>query len=266
MLAQHEIYVLNRGFVNAEDLFVGDQVYTLDGWETKLSRIDYIQSDFFFGKMNRIDCGNHNLLSTDETKHRYYSPNHGFAELSFNEVEQKAMYKKYDPRFYMPVLTWAENPEERKVDNRDLEYVARAIAFGGGTDPRLVEIIRSTAGGDCIVLIDLLEHWCSQSPGEGWFGRAQVKTRSHRVPDMTIADELSVVAARAGFTSAIGTSDQSIYLRINYESMPIPGSRPRNEKYYKQYYTGMVYTVGAGNMPILGRSNFGRVFYLPSGS
>lgn len=266
MLADFEIYVIGKGFVQAGDLNIDDQVYTLDSFDVSIRPIDSLSSDFFSGKLNRIDCGNHNLLSTDETRHHYYSPNRGFKALSFSQIDQWAMFKKYDPRFFLPVLSWASNPEERNIDWHELEYVARAIAINRGDPDSLLKTLRRTGVGDCILLVDLLEHWCSQSPGDGWFGRAQVKTRSHKFRDLRLAEEMSVVAARAGYTAAISGTERYHYLRVNYESMPVPGSRPKNEKYYSQYYTGMVYTVGAGNLPILGRSNFGRVFYLPCGN
>ena len=127
-------------------------------------------------------------------------------------------------------------------------------------------MVNNMGGKDCTVLVDMLEFWVSVSPGAGWFGRAQVKTRNHPVRDKYFAEELAVICIRAGYTAALGMFDERTYsLRVNYEPMPIPGSRPKNEKYRKEYFTGYVYNINSSNKSILGRS-LNRMFYLPTSS
>lgn len=261
MIANPEIYVIGRGFVNAESLTVGDPVYSLDRGVVVEDKIDYVRSDFVSIKLNRIDSGAHNVLYKDALS-LYHSDKYGYTFLTFEEIPRMTADKMYSYNRYLPVLS-ARQVAPREHTDKTLEQVARTILVHEYTD-ELLAVVNSCQGNDCLVLIDMLEHWVSTSPGVGWLERAQVKSRSHAIRDYRFVEALCRVAALAGFTAAIGNYSKDTYaLRISYESMPIPGSRPKNEKYLKEYYTGMVYDISSGNKPILGKS-LGRVFYLPT--
>lgn len=265
MIANPEIYVIGKGFVNASELTVGNQVYTLDGHKVEKSRVDSIKQDFVSQRLNRIDSGNHNALLTDDARLLYYSDLHGYKYISFDQIDSHTRDKAYLESKYLPILSWMDDTP-RQFSDAELERVARSVAVNVYDYDAFGYMVENMGGQDCSVLVDMLELWISVSPGTGWFGRAQVKTRNHPVRDKYFAEELAVICIRAGYTSALGMFDERKYsLRVNYEPMPIPGSRPKNEKYRKEYFTGYVYNINAQNRPILGRS-LNRMFYLPTSS
>lgn len=265
MIANPEIYVIGKGFVNASELTVGSQVYTLDHHNVEIAQIDSVRQDFVSQRLNRIDSGNHNALLTNDTRLLYYSEDHGYKYISFDQIESHTFDKAYASNKYLPILSWRDTTD-RQFTDAELESVARSVAIHKYDRSKLQYMVQNMGGLDCAVLVDMLELWVSVSPGIGWFGRAQVKTRNHPVRDKYFAEELAVVCIRAGYTAALGMFDERTYsLRVNYEPMPIPGSRPKNEKYHQEYYTGYVYDINAQNRPILGRS-LNRMFYLPTSS
>lgn len=266
MICQSEIYVWDKGFVDPSELSPGDQVYVLDNNKVSLQPLLGVRSEFVSDRLNRIDSGVHNVLITPDALTLYHSEVHGYEYLKFQQIPAFTADKVYRANRYLPVLSWMET-EERRVEDRDLEWVARSMLVKNYDRDKFDDIVYRASSSDCLVLIDMLEYWCSITPGKGWFDRAQVKARSHPVDDKHFLDELCRVAVLAGFTAS--TSEFRPYryaLRVNYESTPIPGSRPKNEKYYKQQYTGMVYNLDAKNKPILGRSLGGRTFFLPTRS
>ena len=264
MITQNcDIYVVDKGFVNPADLSPGDKVYTLDGFKVEIKPLNSIRSEFVSSRLNRIDAGPHNIVLTDDAELLYYSEIHGFKYIKFNQIPGHTRDKAYWPDKYLPVLSWPESGS-RARSNVELEYIARMVLSREYDHGSFKSIIRGCTGSDCLALIDFLEFWCSESPGKGWFDRAQVKARTHVILDKYICEELAKVAVLAGFTAGIDKFDvRTFALRVNYESMPIPGSRPKNEKYYHEYYTGLVYDINAGNLSILGRSR-DRIFYLPT--
>lgn len=259
------IYVIDRGFVSPDEVSPGDKVYVLDGFDVKVKSVEAVHSDFISDRIYRIDSGQHNVVITSDALSLYYSEVHGFKYLRFEDIPSHTRDKTYQANKYLPVLSWPA-PGKRKCSNVELETLARMILVHRYERDLLDDIMSRCTGSDCLALVDLLEFWCSESPGEGWFDRAQVKARTHRINDPHFRDELAKAAVLAGYTAAFSEFSPRKYgLRINYESMPIPGSRPKTEKYYYTYYTGMVYSINAGNLPILG-SSLGRVFYLPTRS
>jgi hypothetical protein len=260
-----QLYVLNKGFTHLEDLSPGDKVYTLDGFDVKVTVIDSVRSEFISQRINRIDAGTHNVLITDDALTLYYSELYGFKYLYFNEIPGHTRDKTYAANKYLPVLSWVA-PGARNRSNAELEYIARSVLVNECDIKSFTEIIEHCSGLDCLALVDFLEFWCSASPGRGWLDKARVKSRVHAVNSQYITDELAKVAVLAGYTSSIAKFDERKWaLKVNYEPMPIPGSRPKIEKYYYHMYTGMAYNVNAANLPILGLSR-GRVFYLPTRS
>jgi hypothetical protein len=266
MIAQSEIYVVGKGFVKPEDLFVGDQVYTLDNDKVDIEPITAVQSEFVSALLDRIDSGAHNVLMTPDALSLYHSEIYGYKYLKFGQIPNFTADKEYRSVKYVPVLTTPES-SPRQISDSDLEWIARSLLVHDYDRPKFDDIMARVSGLDCLVLIDMLEFWCSITPGQGWFDRAQVKARSHPIYDRHFLDELCRAGVLAGYTASTSNFNQFQYaLRVNYESRPIPGSRPKNEKYYKQHYTGMVYNCNASNKPILGRSLGGRTFYLPTRS
>lgn len=256
---------MNRGFTALADLSPGDKVYTLDGFRVEIIPIDTVRSEFISDRINRIDSGTHNVLITNDALSLYYSEVNGFKFLQFEQIPGHTRDKTYEAKKYLPVLSWTA-PGARQCSDTDLEYVARMMLTKEYDLSSFNSIIKRCTGLDSLVLVDLLEFWCSASPGKGWLDKARVKSRVHEIGNEYIADELCKIACLAGYTASIAKfSEKTWALKVNYEPMPIPGSRPKNEKYYYSFYTGHAYCINAQNRPILGRSR-GRIFYLPTRS
>lgn len=257
------IYVVDRGFIEISEVSPGDKVYTLDGFESSIKSVDSIRSEFISSRLNHIDSGQHNVIITDGSLSQYYSETNGFKYLRFSEIPSHTRDKTYQANKYLPVLSWLHSGD-RNCTDRELESVARMVLVKRFDRDKFDSIIYRCSGLDALALVDFLEFWCSESPGKGWFDRAQVKSRTHQIDDLHFRDELARIAVMAGYTAAFSTFEKDKYaLRINFESMPIPGSRPKNEKYYYTYYTGLAYSVSAENLPIMGKSR-NRIFYLPT--
>lgn len=260
------IYQVDRGFVNPGDLTLGSQVYTLDHDRSPgCTEIVSLTSDYVSGKINSIDSGAHNVDVTDDARLLYYSENHGSVLLSWNQIPAMTPDKRFSANKYLPVLSWPEG-KTQNCTVQELEYIARMVAVHAYDRDKFKAIIDRCGSLDAMILVDMLEFWCSRSPGDGWFARVSVKSRSHVIKDKYILHELAKIAVLAGYTAFIGNYEPYVYaLKISYESMPIPGSRPKNEKYFKKYFSGICYNIDAGNKPILGISK-NRVFYLPTSS
>ena len=253
-----KIFVPGKGFLNPMELSVGDPVITLEQFKVLPGTITSISTDRVLGRLCRVDSGAHNVLVTEDARFAYYSEAFSHRLLAFNEIAKLTRDKTYSATHFLPVLSWPEQSPRRQT-NADLEYVARSLAFSNKAhDSKMLSIINNCSGKDAIILVDMLEFWCSEQPGKGWFSRVQVKSRVHFIRDASIREALAVVAVLAGYTSRV----EDVALFISYESMPIPGSRPKNEKYYYSFEDTMVYNINASNRPILGMSNR-RCFYLP---
>ena len=262
---QCELYVINKGFTSLWDVCPGDKVYTLntDDRNVEIMPIESIGSEYFSGKIRRVDSGQCNVDVTDDARFLCYSELYGIRLVSFSQIPNITPNKAYDAKKYLPVLS-AREQSEPNVSVQDLEAVARMITVNDIDINFFNRIVSSCSGSDAAILIDMLEFWLSSDPGKGWFGRAQVKARSHEIHGKYMTDELSKVAVLAGYTAAgIYMCYNRYNLYINYESMPIPGSRPKNQKYYNTYYTGHLFNINADNRPIMGRSR-SKIFYLPT--
>lgn len=260
-----DIWVINKGWTSPSDLTLGDSVYTLDGLSVVKERVTALSSDFVNGRINRIDSGPHNVDVTEDTLMLYYSTLLGLKYIKWNQIPLVTANKEYKDNKYQPVLSYP-NFDERVVDDIELESIARRVAIHEYDRNALESVMDRLSCSDAQVLIDMLEFWCSESPGKGWFDRVSVKSRTHRVFDKYYLDQLSLAAVLAGYTCMTTVYEPYRYaLKVNYSSMPIPGSRPKNEKYYKTFYAGLMYNIDAGNKPILGKSR-DRCFYLPTTS
>lgn len=257
-----KIYVIGKGFVNASHVSHGDLVYTLNSnLKVSIQPIAYISSDFCYDKINVIDAGQQNIDTTEDTRFLYYSDIDGSKYIKFDEIAKYTPNKEYSEKKYLPVLSSPYFSGYRKYSNQELEYIARMITIHD-YDNSLLDIIKNCTGEDHQALVDLLEVWVSDDPGVGWFGRAQVKARLHEINDKEIAEAICLSAVLAGYTSTLHVNENNFWVMISYESRPVPGSRPKNEKYFKQNYVGNVYNLCAGeNENILGMSKQ-RCFYL----
>lgn len=262
---QCSIYVINRGFVSAQEVSPGDLVYTLDGLKVEISCVDSVRSEFVYKKLNVVDSGQHNINATEDTLYLYHSDELGSKLISWNMIPKLTPDKAYFPKKYLPVLSHPFWAGKRNTSDVDLEYLARSIAVEKCDEKSFREIVSICTGEDAIALIDMLEFWVSTEPGIGWFGRAQVKARSHFVQSEYIADELCRIAVLAGYTALKTQAPNSWVVNVSFESRPIPGSRAKIEKYYKTNYAGYVYLINAKNRPILGMSKK-RCFYLNTSS
>lgn len=259
------IYVKDKGFVDPADLHVGDVVQRLDGLGWEYGRVEAITCDFVSGRINSIDSGPHNVDISTDARLLYFSDDKGLKYISWDQIPGHTANKEYLSSKYQPVLAWPNFGERNHTDS-ELESIARLVAVKRYDRVALAQCVENLTSEDAIVLVDMLEFWCSKDPGKGWFGRVQTGTREHRLEDRYFVDELCRVACMAGYTASTAELTPFKYtLRIAYESMPVPGSRPKNEKYHKIFYSGLMYNIDSGNKPILGRSK-GRVFYLPTTS
>jgi hypothetical protein len=253
-----KVFVPGKGFLSPMELSLGDPVITLNQFSIAPATISSISTDHLLGKVCKVDSGAHSVLVTDDARFAYYSESFGHRSIAFNEIAKLTRDKTYSKNHYLPVLSWPEQ-SARRQSNSNLEYIARCLAYDRHDySQEMLDIINNCSGADAIILVDMLEFWCSDDPGKGWFGRVQVKSRVHFIRDRVMREALAVVAVLAGYTCRV--DDQA--LLISYESMPIPGSRPKNQKYYYSFEDTMVYNINASNLPILGMSNR-RCFYLP---
>lgn len=256
MIIGSELYVIGRGFIPVLDVSPGDRVYTLNGRKVEIEKVESTSCYFISKQIDRIDAGMQNVSVTDDARFLYYSEVHGEKYISFKEIHSHTPNKEYVPDKYLPVLSWTAHAGCRNVDDATIEYLVRCITLDVSID---MTIFDSFTGEDSLVFIHLLEHWLSIAPGTGYFGRVNVKARAHLIKDKNLRDEVCRIAALAGFTSFCNDA----FAVINYESMPVPGSRPKSQKYVRTYYRGNAVNIQAKNRPILGRSDRGKIFYLP---
>lgn len=254
MINDCKIYTVEHGWLDSADVETGITVRVLDGMTPTTRVIEHKDKRSFNEFVNRIDSGAHNLFCTDENKHTFVDSSYGIHKIDFKDIPKVSPDKAYLADKLLPLLSWPEQTNKMNYSDQELEYIARSIAINEVLD---IEP-ESFTGLDALRLVDMLEFWASENPGKGRFGRARVKYRTHNLPNTDMAYDLATVAVLAGYTASVSNN----ILGVSYESTPIPGSRPKNEKWYKQWYAGDMYSFYADNLPILGCS-LGRVFYLP---
>ena len=255
MLAQIKPYVIDKGLTNPEDVCVGDLVYTIDGnLKIRINSIESIKMDFYSGKINVIKSGQNQSLSTDTTRFMYVTGDLKYATrfAKWSEIESITPNKEALPTKYLPVLSFLDDASRTMTDS-ELDGLARRIYLGELTDAQYRGMLKNMRGQDGIVLITLMEEYFSESPGKGKYGRASVKDRLFYIPQKWIVPEIARIAVLSGYTAQI--VDPGIgAIQVNFESTPVPGSIPKNQKYYKEPFADYVYALNAKNLPILGRS------------
>ena len=267
--SENKVYVFGKGFTELQTISPGDMVYSLAGQRVEVAPIEKVECHFISANINSVVAGQQNVDATDDARFLYHSDKHGVKYASFREIPNITPNKEMSETKYLPVLTHPYFQGERRATDSELEYLARMLAAGGSSYNlgEFIEISQKCTGEDALVFTHLVETWLSISPGQGNFGRVHVKSRMHIVYDRFIADEVIRLALLAGYTcTEIIFPRHAIALKISYESMPVPGSIPKNQKYKKAFYRGLVYNIMCeGNRPIMGKSR-GRYFYLPTTS
>ena len=255
MLAEIKPYVIGKGLTDPSDLMVGDLVYTLDNQlNININPVESVSMDFYSGRINVVKSGQNQSLSTDSTRFMYVIGDLEYTVkyAKWQEIPQITPNKEVRSDKHLPVLSFLDN-FERQYSDQFLDGLARKIYLGELTHDTDRATIVGMRGQDGIVLITLMEEYFSESPGKGKYGRASVKDRLFYIPQRWITEEIARLAVLSGYTAQI--VDPSIgAIQVNFESTPIPGSIPKNQKYYKEPFANYVYGIDAGNLPILGRS------------
>lgn len=267
ILSSCQIYVLGRGFIPALDVTPGDVVVSLAGKRTENVEVTSVESRFVNTRANYVDSGQHNVSTTDDALFLYHSETKGTRYVRFPEISKITPNKEAKETDFLPILSYLHSDGGRNLTDDEAEYLARVVATERWSYDRqeFFSLSSLCTGEDALAFNHFLEHWASQSPGSGWFGRANVKARMVKIADKELIREVARLAVYAGYTCTfidIGTTA----ININYASMPAPGSRPKNEKYKRRHYRGNVVNINAQNRPLLGISDTNRCFYLPCSS
>ena len=264
MIIDSLVYVIGKGYVDPSELSPGDEVYKLKENIIERGPVERIQSDFLSSMINVINSGQFGNLSTDDTRFLFINGYGEYAYLKWSDIPDKTLDKGYYISKYLPVLTTLDK-RERSFTDSEIDGWARAIAIKQYDYHEALNFLLTLRGKDCYIFIELLETWASYEPGKGYgFSRVLVKGRMFDFKEKRIAEEICRVANFAGWTAALQPYDHIWFVAINFEATPSLGSVPKTQKYYKQPYTGMVYNVDAGNLPILGRTAYNKYCFIPS--
>ena len=256
MLAKCRPYVIGKGLQDPFDLSPGDMVYTLDqNLNVEPTAIESVATDFYQGKINVVKSGQNQSLSTPSTRFMYVTGDleYGVKMAAWEEIDRITPNKEAIPSKYLPVLSFLDN-SPREYSDVELDGLARLIYLGGLTYDYHRAIMATMRGRDGIVLITLMEEYFSDSPGKGRFGRASVKDRLFFIPQRWVIPELARLAVLSGYTAQTFYTPSTWGLQVNFESTPVPGSIPKNQKYYKEPFANYVFALDAQNRPILGVS------------
>lgn len=267
MIAVQSVYVLGRGFVHPMELSVGDRVYTLDNnISVQIEPIESVESQYINQKINRVYSGSNNSIGLDDARYMYYSNSKGIKFMTWEEIPLLTPNKEAYDSSYLPVLSALEQSPMR-LPSLELDGLARSIAVGE-IDIHTTKLLRQLGGLESFALIDLLDTWMGTDPGKGGLRGQQVKARKFSFrAGLTFVQELARVAAMAGYTSQIVSyGPLEHFLLVNHESMPTPGSIPKTQKYYREYYTGYMYNINAKNRPIFGLGPADKHSYMPTAS
>lgn len=262
MIVDCQVYVKHRGFISVADVEPGNFVYTLDNFQTKLTRVSLVESRYHTGKLNCVQSGVNQSLCSNTTRYHYVKPTGESGYFSFKEIPIITRDKAYVDDKYYPFLTWPAGGV-RVLSDQQIEYIVRSIATKHIDYNNVFDQLESMSGQDALVFAHFIEHWLSVSPGEGSFGRASVKARGVYLDDVSpkLFEEIIKTILLAGYTVEITDWDiQSI--KIYFVSTPTAGSIPKPEKYFPLTIHGNIYRVNAENKPILGIYK-NRCFYLP---
>lgn len=261
MIVDCQIYIIGKGFVNVAEVTPGDSVYTLNELRPEIAPVESVSSEFINQQIDVIQTGLQYVEATPDTRYLYVSEVHGCEYIRFQDIESYTPNKEYVSYKHLPVLSAPYYTGVRGCTDQELEFLARSLAVG--YDPgSFYDISRRMSGDDAFVFVDLFEHWVSDHPGLGKFGKLNRKSRAFFLPDNTIADEISRLACLAGLCTMVSQHDRGTVIQIFMDGIPVPGDVPKTMKYRKKQYRGNVYNVNCKNRPIFGRIER-RSFYLP---
>lgn len=255
MLAQIKPYVIGKGLTDPFDVSPGDVVYTINqGLKIQTTPVESVRSDFFTGRINVVKSGQNQSLSTDSTRFMYARGDLKYETIfsSWQEIPAITPNKDVQLKKFLPVLSFLDDAPRIHSD-QFLDGLARRIYLGDLTWEKDRDTMKSMRGQDGIVLITLMEEYFSDVPGKGKYGRASVKDRLFYIPQKWVVHDIARLAVLSGYTAQV--VDHSIgAIQVNFESTPVPGSVPKNQKYYKEPFADHVFAINANNLPILGRS------------
>lgn len=266
MIIDSLVYVIGRGYIDPSEVAVNDWVYALDKNVIKKIQVDSVQSDFYNDYINVISSGQSSCLATDDSRFLYVNGYGEYRYLKHEEIPKLTLDKAFGMDKYLPVLTTLDKQDRRYTDI-ELDGLARKIALGLDYEYDIANQLKTLQGIDNYILIEFLEHWASFDPGKGYgFNKTLVKSRAFVIQTKPVLDELCRVANFAGWTAEARHHKNQLFLAINFEATPLPGSIPKTKKYYREPYTGMVYNINAQNLPILGRTSHNKYRFIPTTS
>lgn len=264
MIIDSLIYVIDKGYVDPGELSPGDSVYTLHGNKIEQSKVKTVQSDFISESINVVSSGQASSLGTSDTRYLFVNGYGEYRSLAWQEIPKLTRDKAYRASNFLPVLT-ALDDRPRTFTDSELDGLARLIATEVYDPFEVRKTLLSLTGLDNYIFIEFLENWCSYDPGKGYgFSKVLVKSRMFDFAYKQIADQICRVANMAGWTAETREYERRHFVAINFEATPSLGSIPKTQKYYTQPYVGIVYNVDAGNVPIMGRTAFGKYCFIPT--
>lgn len=255
MLARINPYVVGKGLIDPFDVAPGDMVYTINSsLRIEVTPVQSVTTEFFSGRINVVKSGQNQSLSTESSRFMYVRGDIKYETIfaRWDEIPEITPNKDIQPKKFLPVLSFLDDAP-RIYDDQFLDGLARRIYLGDLTWEKDRDRMRNMRGRDGIVLITLMEEYFSDVPGKGKYGRASVKDRLFYIPQRWVVDDIARLAVLSGYTAQV--VDHSIgAIQVNFESTPVPGSVPKNQKYYKEPFADYVFGINANNLPILGRS------------
>ena len=262
MITQCDVYVIGQGFIPVQDVSPGDKVYTLKGMTPEIARVESVGSEFISKTIHRIHTGIQQVEATEDTRYLYVSEAYGPKYISFRQIDQMTPNKEAIPTKYLPVLGAPFFQGNRSFSDQYLEQLARMMTLRKDATGMLREVADGATGEDAFVFIDLIEHWASDHPGLGRFGKLNRKSRAFYFYDNDWVDEFRRLAMLAGWCTLAESFDHGTAVQVAYDGVFVPGDVPKTQKYGKKLYRGNVFRIDAKNRPIYGR--FGsRAYYLP---
>lgn len=264
MIVPCDIYVVGRSFIPIECVSPGDRVYRLGAKGPEIGRVNSISSHMINARIDVVRTGMQQIDATNDTRYLYTSETHGQKLIAFNQIDRLTPNKEYIPGKYLPVLSMPFFTSTRECSDQEIEFLARMLAVEriAYNQEKFLSISQRMTGDDAFVFVDLLEHWTSEHPGVGMFGKLNRKSRAFFFKSKTLCDEISRLACLAGYCTMLTGYEGGYVQQIFFDGVAIPGNTPKNEKYMRKQYFGNVYNLNSDNRPVFGR--FGaRAYYLP---